>query len=138
MKVYVSGQVSDIESVQQVQKRLVDAGHEVTHDWTLGELGDTRIETREDKLQNKVEAGRRAQKDIEGAVDADVVVVCTDNQVRGAGMYVELGAALAQKRLTGKPSIFTIGSRNHLSIFYLHPDVQHVDSIEELIINMSL
>lgn len=137
MKIYVSGQISDIANIQTIQTALRKAGHTITHDWTANEVGDMRIETREDKLQNSKEAGLRAQKDIEGVMSSDVFVVCTDNQQRGSGMYAELGAALACHASTGRPRIYAIGSLNHLSVFYLHPAVQHVSNVDELIINLA-
>ncbi len=126
MKVFVSGQIDEKEEINEIYKKLQQAGHEVTHDWTKTDgIGD--------KLKNQEEAGLRAAKDITGVVEADIYILVSDNTKPGKGMYVELGAALALNEALGKPQIFTIGNRNHLSIFYLHPAVTHLKTIEDVL-----
>lgn len=126
MKIFVSGQIDEKEEINEIYKKLQKAGHEVTHDWTKTDgIGD--------KLKNQEEAGLRAAKDITGVVDADVYILVSNNTKPGKGMYVELGAALALNEALGKPQIFTIGNRNHLSIFYLHPAVIHLKAIEDVL-----
>jgi hypothetical protein len=130
MKIFVSGQIDEKEEINSIYKKLQDAGHEVTHDWTkTDDIGD--------KLTNQKEAGLRAAKDITGVVEADVYILVSNNSKPGKGMYVELGAALALNEAVGKPQIITIGSRNHLSIFYLHPAVCHLDTIEDVLQKLS-
>lgn len=133
MKIFVSGQINDIENVRQVQNALIDAGHTITHDWTRNESGDKMLAGREAKLQNTQESARRAKLDIDGVLDADAYIICTDNERLGRGMYVELGAAIALLERTGNPRIFLIGEMNHLSIFYLHGAICRVASVEELV-----
>lgn len=131
MKVFVSGQLDDVDFVNSVQTKLKDAGHIITHDWTSS---DVFLGSSEAKLNNPDEAGVRAEKDIQGVIDADVYVICTSNESLGKGMYVELGAALALAQ-SYKPDmkIFVLGKLNHLSVFYLHPMAIRVKTIEELI-----
>ncbi len=109
------------------------AGHEVTHDWTQT---DTFLGGAEDKLANKQESGIRAEKDIQGVLDCDVYVLVSGNEAVGKGMYVELGAALATHQLRKSPKVYVIGPRNHLSVFYLHPIVVHLDKIEDVIADL--
>jgi hypothetical protein len=126
MKVFVSGQIDEIEEINAIYVQLQHAGYKVTHDWTKTDgIGD--------KLKNQKEAGSRAAKDITGVVDADVYILVSNNVMPGKGMYVELGAALALNEALGKPQIFTIGERRHLSIFYLHPAVTHLNTINEVL-----
>ncbi len=132
-KVFVSGQLGDVESVQDAYKTLEDAGHIITHDWTKS---DVFLSSKEAKLANKAEAGARAAKDLDGVVDCDVYILLSNNREVGKGMYVELGAALALNKTTGKPEVYVVGEMNHMSVFYLHPSVKHKDTLEEVIIEL--
>ncbi len=132
MKIFVSGQIDDAEFVRDVQAKLKDAGHRVTHDWTKT---DVFLGSSEAKLNNRSEAGVRAERDIQGVIDADVYIICTNNESVGKGMYVELGAALALKQSGFKNSlrVFVLGEMKHLSVFYLHPEVEYAESVDRLL-----
>src|SRR6187549_366325 len=123
MKVFVSGQITDLENVREVQEKLKAVGHTITHDWTRNETGEKMLSSDEAKLADVQETGRRAQLDIQGVVDADAYVICTDNvsPESGKGMYAELGAALALNVTQGKPNVYLLGAMNHMSVFYFHP-----------------
>ena len=133
MHIFVSGQITDLEHVRSIQQKLIDAGHTITHDWTLSETGDKMLASNAAKLANIEETGRRAALDIQGVVDCDAYVICTNNTKAGKGMYAELGAALALNVTTTRPKIYLLGSMNHMSVFYFHPSVERVNSVEELI-----
>ena len=133
MKIFVSGQITDRDNVRTVQQILIEAGHTITHDWTHNETGDKMLAGDEAKLADIVETGRRAELDIQGVVDCDAYVVCTDNAKAGKGMYAELGAALALNVTTQRPQIYMLGALNHMSVFYFHPSVVRLNSTEELI-----
>ncbi len=137
MNIFVSGQIEDLEYVRSVQAALKIAGHIITHDWTINEGGAKMLGSREDKLNNREEAARRASNDLSGVVDSDVYVICTNNQNMGRGMYVELGAALALNEKIGTPQVFLVGEMNHMSIFYLHPAIKHIATVDELINSIS-
>ncbi len=133
MKIFVSGQITDLDNVRTVQKRLIEAGHEITHDWTRNETGDKMLAGDEAKLADITETGKRAELDIQGVVNCDVYVACTDNTKAGKGMYAELGAALALNITVQSPKVYILGSLNHMSVFYFHPSVVRLNSIDELI-----
>jgi hypothetical protein len=133
MKIFVSGQITDIDNVRSVQQQLLDAGHKITHDWTRNETGDKMLAGNEAKLADIEETGRRAELDIQGVIDCDAYVICTDNTKAGKGMYAELGAALALNVTTQWPKIYLLGAMNHMSVFYFHPSIERLDSVEELI-----
>ena len=137
MNIFVSGQIEDLEYVQSVQKALINAGHKITHDWTINEGGSRMLGSREDKLSNRDEAARRASNDLSGVVESDIYVICTNNMNVGKGMYVELGAALALNEKLGNPRIFLLGEMNHMSIFYFHPAIVHIANVDELIKSIS-
>ena len=131
MKFFVSGQINDLENVRNVIDKVLEAGHELTHDWTAS---DTILGGPNSKLENIEESATRAKKDITGVIQSDVYVLCSDNENVGKGMYVELGAALALNETVGKPErVYIIGALSHLSIFYLHPAVKRRATIEEVI-----
>lgn len=126
MKVFVSGQIEEKQSTRIAYLELEEAGCTITHDWT-------RADSIGSVVDNKDEAASRAEKDIRGVLDADLYILMSDNVHVGKGMYAELGAAIALKEKTGSPRIVTVGKRNHPSIFYFHPAVEHFDSMDELI-----
>jgi hypothetical protein len=133
MKIFVSGQITDLDNVRTVQDKLIAAGHEITHDWTRNETGDKMLAGDEAKLANIEETGKRAALDIQGVVACDAYVICTDNSKAGKGMYAELGAALALHTTSGLPNIYLLGAMNHMSVFYFHPAVERLNSVDELI-----
>lgn len=133
MKIFVSGQIGDIENVRNVQQRLIDAGHTITHDWTRNETGDKMLAGDAEKLANLEETAKRAELDINGVIDADAYVLCSDNANPGKGLYVELGAALALNTTRATPKVYILGALNHMSVFYFHPSVVRLKTIDELI-----
>ena len=125
-RIFVSGQIDEKEQIRSIYGAIKAAGHSVTHDWTLtDDIGD--------KLGDIEESGRRAKLDICGVADCDAYILMTDNQRVGKGMYVELGAAPALNPTAGRPDVYVAGPLNHLSIFYLHPAVRRVESIDAAI-----
>ena len=132
-RIFVSGQINDFETVREVQEALKAAGHTITHDWTTNETGAQMLGSRESKLANIKEATRRATNDIRGVLSADVYVICTNNQDAGKGMYVELGAAIAVAESSVDFKVYLLGDMNHMTIFYFHPKVQRVESMEALL-----
>lgn len=137
MEVFVSGQITDLDNVRAVQDALLEAGHTITHDWTRNETGDQMLAGRQAKLDNPEEAARRAVADMEGVIECDAYVICTDNENMGKGMYVELGGAIALHETQNRPAIYMLGKMAHMSIFYLHPAVTHLGSTKELIAELT-
>lgn len=129
----MSGQIHDLENVRAVQDEFRESGYSITHDWTRNETGDKLLGGRQAKFDNPEEAGNRAVKDMQGVIDSDIYVVCTDNEKVGKGMYAELGAALALNTTTGKPQIYLLGAMEHASIFYFHPSIVVKNSAREII-----
>jgi len=130
VKVFVSSQIGEKEAVRKAYAAFAGAGMSITHDWTTTDcIGD--------KLRRPDEAGRRAKLDIDGVCRSDVYVLLSGNREVGKGMYVELGAALALHERESRPEIFVVGPMNHLSIFYLHPAVSHVETVEDLIFELT-
>ncbi|HSX42502.1 MAG TPA: hypothetical protein VLF59_00265 [Candidatus Saccharimonadales bacterium] len=134
MKIFVSGQIQDVEAVHDIQQKLIRAGHSITHDWTQNETGNnTMLASDADKLKDIDETARRAKLDIQGVIACDAFVLCTDNQHVGKGMYAELGAALALAVSRGTPRVYVVGAQRHMSVFYFHPLAVHKETIDEVI-----
>lgn len=130
------GQVNDLDNVRVVQQRITEAGHHITHDWTHNETGDKLLNGQKAKFENPEEAARRADADMQGVIDSDVYILCSDNENVGKGMYVELGAAIALNATTGSPRIYIVGEMNHSSIFYWHPSVILGRTVDEILEEM--
>lgn len=131
MKIFVSGQLDQKVEIRKVFAQLESHGHTITHDWTRTDDITARYSA------VPVEAGRRAAKDILGVLEADVYIILTDNENCGKGMYVELGAALAQANSGSIREVAVVGPKNHESIFYYHPAVNHFETFELYIQHLS-
>ena len=119
MKFFVSGKTGVENDARAAMKRLRDAGHDITFDWTnIGLLKPYDI--------NATASQEAAIKESSGVKEADVLVVIIHNN--GVGMYVELGIALG----VGIP-VRIVTKEESRSIFFHHPLVRKVSSIEEVI-----
>lgn len=130
MKAFVSAQLKEKSKARFLYKRLQDAGISITHDWT-------QTDNLKNYFDSPTEAGKRAQKDIEGVCDADIYIILTDNESCGKGMYVELGAALALATTQNTIKLFLIGPKNFPSIFYFHPSIAHFDDLDAFFDHLS-
>ncbi|HZW43047.1 MAG TPA: hypothetical protein VFF32_01465 [Dermatophilaceae bacterium] len=123
MKIYVAGPLADVATVKAVQSAVVTAGHELTLDWTndasLVEHYGAQLDV----------SGRLAQEDLNAVMAADAVLVIASKH-DGRGMFVELGAALARAQRGELAHVVVVGEMWHESVFYFHPAVQRVASIE--------
>lgn len=126
MKVYVAGPITDAAAVREVQRAVVAAGHELTLDWTRG----SDITFANDYASDVDLSSQIASKDLDAVLTADAVLVVASEH-DGRGMYVELGAALARARQGGLTHVVVVGHVHHESVFYYHPAVLRVATVEE-------
>lgn len=90
MNVYVASAFQDFERTRAAHKALRDAGITVTHDWTQ------YVERYPNDDAPDAEKPVHAKEDVDGVRSADVVLVLTpEDKTRGAGVWIEMGAALA-------------------------------------------
>jgi hypothetical protein len=121
MRVYVASKFENGSEVRKAQQTLREDGHTITHDWTE--------ENAEGFHGTALELYLRecARKDYDGVLACDAFVLL--HYERGAGMFTELGLAIAWRRL-----VVVIDGKNpdkvH-NIFFHLPDVVHVPSLEE-------
>ncbi|HET8988624.1 MAG TPA: nucleoside 2-deoxyribosyltransferase [Humibacillus sp.] len=125
MRVYVAGELSDVETVVRVQRAVVDAGHELTHDWTQG------LELTSDYRSRVEGSAAIARTDLAAVMAADAVVVLASGAEPGRGLFVELGAALARAELGLLAHVVAVGEISHESVFYFHPRVHRVTTVEQ-------
>lgn len=72
---------------------------------------------------------RLASEDLDAVLAADaVLVLATEHD--GRGMFVELGAALARASAGDLEHVILVGEVHHASVFYHHPLVKKVASVE--------
>ena len=123
MRVYVASKYEErTRRVPEVYAALLEDGHVITHDWT-GE-SDENIPPREVDAYHAA----CAADDIDGVMRADALVLLPHD--RGKGLYVELGIAFARKI----PVIcWKYDGDLPDCIFFMHPDVIVVDSLEEVV-----
>ena len=121
MKVYVSAKWHLKDQVKQIMAQLRAKGHEITEDWT-----ERAFEREYDKFE---QSGEFSERELEAILASDILIHLSDGG--GKGKYVDLGIALAGKKLQGKPSIiYVVGENTNESQFYLHPYVKRRKTIE--------
>lgn len=125
----MSGRITQKDLVRRVIGRLEGLGCSITHDWT-------RVEEVTDGTAHDATAGVLAQLDIRGVIESDVYVLVSDGELAGKGMHAELGAALAMQQLAGKPEIYVVGPSTNRSIFYMHPGVTRLESVDQLVAHL--
>lgn len=113
MKVYIDVPVERASELRELRDWLYQRGHTLTHDWTLHE-SDTDV--------------KKATADVQGITSADVLVALLPG---GRSFHVEIGVALG----CGIP-VFIVGDRvdadGKVCVFYSHPLVCHLRSVDEL------
>lgn len=125
MKIYVASRTENRKKVSEIHEKLKKKGCKITTDWT-------KHKNIKPYKKNPEKSKEYSEEDINGVRDADVLILLTTKE-SSKGMYIELGAAIILKLLTGKPEIFIVGDYNTESIFYFHPVVNRVNSIEDVI-----
>ncbi len=119
MKFFVSGKVGDDDITKTVMEALKSAGHEITFDWTS-------IEHLRPYDKNAAASREAAISETCGVKNADVLVIIAHD--KGVGMYVEFGIAIG----SGIP-VRVITKVESRTMFFHHPLVRKINSIEEVI-----
>lgn len=71
-----------------------------------------------------------AQEELDAVMAADAVLVLASRH-DGRGMFVELGAALTRASCGELNHVVLVGQIHHESVFYCHPLVQRVASVQD-------
>lgn len=126
MKVFISAKYDKASEVKNLQSTLEELGHTIIVDWASDDYLEKPYHN------NKTEAAKRANRDIEGVMECDIFVLLHDEGY-GKGIYVELGAAIACTILKNKPQIFVLDNQVNNTIFYFHDTVTICKSIDEFL-----
>ncbi len=125
MKIFVTGRFPDVKNIKRVIKILKKHNHEIIFDWT--KKGNLKPYDK-----NFLKSKNFSKKAIEAIGNSDVFIFVAHPEIAG-GSSVELGAAINSFINIGKPKIYLIGKFNTKVIFYFHPAVTKLDSIEEVL-----
>jgi len=123
MKFYVAARFGLKDQVRGIYKTLQDKGHEIIADWTEHKPIKPYDENQNLSRDYSIE-------DIDAAMSCDVFIFISSDA--GTGMYVELGAAIANNIKSGSPKIYAIGEHIARSMFYFHPSVIRKNTLEEV------
>lgn len=123
IKFYIATKLENWQAHNWLRDRLLDAGHEITYDWTVhGPVYSKGLG----------EVCLVAHKEAKGVRDADIVIMLWPG---GRGTHVELGMALAH----GKPVFFVSDVEEHheataeTCAFYHHCLVIRSKTVEEFL-----
>lgn len=112
MKFYVGTKWEEAPRASDVMHELVGLGHEITHDWT----------------KEVIESPGAAEKDINGVIKADALILICEKDLPYANMLVELGAALG----TGK-FVYVLGRAPVTKLLmFRHPLVFFVENLNDI------
>ncbi|MBN1312648.1 MAG: hypothetical protein JXB30_14625 [Anaerolineae bacterium] len=73
-----------------------------------------------------------AVRDLNGIVEAEVFILLADVP-EGRAKYAELGAAIMSAVQTGKPRVYVLGDEPTHSVFFFHPTVKRVTSLDDVL-----
>jgi hypothetical protein len=130
MKIYVAGSSNEIPRVRAVQARLRAMGHEITFDWTgpVEEFGGgSDLDIRRKRLY--------ANRDLLAIREADTVIGLAGGPTVSAGLWFELGYALACVRHTDDnyiAAVIVVGSQH----IFAAVCTQH-DTDEQMLISLA-
>lgn len=124
MRVYVAGPVGETSTVRAIQDAVVDAGHELTLDWSRQD--DSSLS---DYASAPEVSSRIAVQDLRAVLAADAVLIAASGP-GGRGMFVELGAALSRAEHGQLDHLVVIGAVHDDSVFFYHPAVQRVATVQ--------
>lgn len=127
MKFYIASFVGERERTREIQTRLLGLGHEITIDWTSF-LGVPLSE----RNNRPNEVASIAVRDLEGIQDSDVFILLA-GVADGRAKYAELGAAIMSAVRNGRPKIYVIGDQPDHSVFFFHPAVKRMTSLDDVL-----
>jgi hypothetical protein len=127
-RVYVAASFEQRNEVRELYKRLRNAGHTISADWTTHkEIVSLKSEEEREALKRQY-----ATEDTEGVTSATVYALLVNDR-KSTGAHIELGIALG----AGVGRICLIGSPDESQLFYSHPNItvypdedSFVDSLE--------
>ena len=134
-RVYIASKVNKMEKeVNSLKEKLLEMGHSIIYDWT-------QYPVEKPFADNVPTATVAADNMAKAVMNCDVLIVlCAEG---GIGYHIETGGAMVASIIlsyvTGKPQkeIYVVGEGNDRSVFYFHESVKRVDSVDELLKELS-
>jgi len=123
MRVYTAGTVEDKERIQLIQKQFRDKGHVIDVDWTTHKWVAEQPKEEQEQLFTEY-----AIEDVQGVREAEVFILILGNR-KSVGAHIELGVALGAK----VPHIYIVGQTDDPNLFYFHPNVKVVETIDTVL-----
>ena len=143
MKIYVAGSWKNRKDIKLTWiEPLIKLGHEITHDWT--EMEDERLDEIGHPLRDIDYHKMCAQSDVNGVINADVLIVVMDSAVKHysyRGTWTEIGVAIGKSLTSGKDMPIILYnpwiddedinemakySRNVTNVFFWHDKITRV------------
>ncbi len=124
MKIYISGKFERKDEILKLYERVRKLGHEISYDWT----------THKDMspwIQNPEMALGYSNNEINGILNCDVFIFIADE--KGTTMLMELGAAIALQKKTGKPAVYAVGRFTERSPWFFNDAVKRKSSVDEVL-----
>lgn len=123
-KVYVAASFEQREETKEAHRLLMEAGHEITADWTTHrEIAG--LESEEERKALKIQY---AIEDVEGVKQASTYILLLGER-KSTGAHIEFGIALGAEL----KNILVVGKDDGKQLFYTHPSVKLLPSMNEVL-----
>jgi nucleoside 2-deoxyribosyltransferase len=140
-KVYLAGCFDDYLEIRKVQGLLQTYGFEITYDWTIrAEKTITERNNMFNNMRMNDTLKQDAKLDMNGVYEADwTIFIITKKDYVYRGTFCELGASIMRDILRDKIGhTIILSNKNEDSYaktlcFYHHPNIVHVNTIEEAV-----
>lgn len=131
MNIYIAARFTEKEVVKTLMGTLEEDGHYVTHDWTSEEDIPANYPSDLPEYLGRVAYLQEcAEKCVQGVLEADVVLVL--NNATGAGLFVEVGLAIAY----GKKIVVVNPEARDIPFWYLQ-EMSLVDTEEDALLEIN-
>jgi hypothetical protein len=120
-RVYIAASFEQTDDVKALYKKLRDAGHVISADWTIHK----EIASISSKEERQALKSQYVIEDSEGVSSASVFALLIGPR-KSTGAHIEFGIALGAK----VPLIILIGQPDEYQLFYCHPSVTVVPDID--------
>ncbi len=130
MKFYIASKFEQKNQVKELFQKIIEAGHSVIYDWT------DHIQ-KKPYSQNQDIVRTYSTEEVQAVLECDVFVLLSAPE-KGAGYSTELGVALGSNQLKNTPAIFILGPHLDLNSFFFHPVIKRVDTIEDVLKDITI
>ena len=121
MKIYIAASFEQREEVKEAHERVIAAGYQITLDWT------THKSLKSSPKTNKLYEDY-ATSDVKGVIDADAYILLLGPRA-STGAHIELGVAIG----SNKKYIIIVGDIQEFTLFYKHPKIIHMPTLDDAI-----